>query len=85
MSTSHIFKKVINDKETLVAYYARNWKRVVKTMLLSCLFVFIAMAIVGFNIGYPYQLIVCLPFLFLALNYFVKALLIRKTAIKKSA
>ncbi len=84
MSTSHTFKKVVNDKETLVAHYARNWKRIVKTILLSCLFVFIAMAIVGFNIGYPYQLIVCLPFLFLALNYFVKALLIRKTAIKKS-
>lgn len=84
MSTSHTLKKVIKDKETLFAYYTRNWKRVAKTILQSFLFIFIAMVIVGFNIGYPYQLLVCLPFIFLAINYFFKALLIRKTAIKKS-
>ena len=84
MSHPFSFKKVIKDKETLVAYYVRNWKKVVKTVLQSFLFTFIAMAIVGFNIGYPYQLLVCLPFLFLAINYFVKALLIRKAAVKKS-
>ncbi len=54
------------------AYVKKHRREILVSFFWSFLFLFIAMAIVGFKILYPYHFIIALPFLILALRFILK-------------
>ncbi len=69
-------QKITKDIRKLKAYYLKNKKLVLKFLSLSFLFLFLAMAIVGFRILYPYHFLLSLPFLVLGARYLFSAFLL---------
>ncbi len=77
-------QKITKDIRKLKAYYLKNKKLVLKFLSLSFLFLFLAMAIVGFRILYPYHFLLSLPFLVLGARYLFSAFLLNSNKVTTS-
>lgn len=76
---------IIKDIRTIKTYYAKNKKKVLKLLLLASLFLFFAMAIVGFRVLSPYHFLLSLPFLVFGIRYILAAFLLDKNKVTTSA
>ncbi|MEK7538834.1 MAG: YiiX/YebB-like N1pC/P60 family cysteine hydrolase [Patescibacteria group bacterium] len=77
--------KILKDIQTLKSYYSRNKKKVLKFFSLAFLYFFLAMAIVGFRVLYPYQFLLSLPFVVLFVRYVASAVMLDKKKVVHSA
>ncbi len=79
--SSNYFKK---DMRKLKSYYLKNKKFVIKYVLLASLFLFLAMAIVGFRVLYPYHFLLSLPFLILGVRYLFSTFLLNSNKVTRT-
>lgn len=80
-----MFKKIIKDIHAIRSYYLKNKKKVLKFLSLAFLYIFLAMAIVGFRVLYPYHLLFSMPFLVLGIRYTFSAFLLNRNEVTRSA
>lgn len=80
-----MIRKFTKDIYSVRSYYLKNKKKVLKFLSLASLYLFLAMAIVGFRILYPYHLLFSLPFLILGIRYTFSTFLLNKNKITRSA
>ncbi|MCX6756553.1 MAG: YiiX/YebB-like N1pC/P60 family cysteine hydrolase [Candidatus Nomurabacteria bacterium] len=73
-----------SDIKKLKLYYSKNKRLIVKFILLAILFLFLAMAIVGLRILYPYHFLLSLPFLILSTRYLFSAFLLNSNKVTRS-